>query len=109
VRLSILENRKLTSPLLVTGDARTYPHIRRVARHGRPVRLTSKEFGVLEALMPAAVCIVRAGNLLEKAWAVDAHPAPNRVRARVADLRRKPGDQQGIETLIGAGYPRVTP
>jgi DNA-binding response OmpR family regulator len=96
------------SPVLTHGDGEGLLVLdslrRRVRRDGRPVPLTAKEFGVLEALLAADGAVVSAEDLLERVWDEHADPFTNTVRVTVNRLRRKLGDPPLIETLVGAGY-----
>jgi DNA-binding response OmpR family regulator len=92
------------SPVLTHGDLVLDSLRRRVRRAGRPVPLTAKEFGVLEALLAADGAVVSAEDLLERVWDEHADPFTNTVRVTVNRLRRKLGDPPMIETLVGAGY-----
>jgi DNA-binding response OmpR family regulator len=77
---------------------------RSAARDGRDLRLTPKEFSVLEILMTASGRVVSAEELLERAWDEHANPFTNSVRVTVMTLRRKLGDPPLIDTVPGAGY-----
>ncbi len=82
---------------------------RHAATHaGTPLRLTPKEFGVLEYLMTRPGHVVSAEELLEHVWDENADPFTETVRVTVGTLRRKlgPGADGGalIETVVGRGY-----
>jgi DNA-binding response OmpR family regulator len=77
---------------------------RRATRDGRELKLTRKEFGVLEVLMAAGDRVVSSEELLEKVWDENADPFTNAVRITVMTLRRKLGEPQVIETVVGVGY-----
>jgi DNA-binding response OmpR family regulator len=68
------------------------------------VVLARKEFGVLEALMAAQGATVSSEELLERVWDDQTDPFTNVVRMTVMTLRRKLGDPQVVETVIGVGY-----
>jgi two-component system response regulator VanR len=91
-------------PVLRRGDVELDPARRRATRAGRPVELSPKEFGVLEALLAADGAAVSAEQLLERVWDEHADPFTNSVRMTVLTLRRKLGDPPVIHTLRGAGY-----
>ena len=91
-------------PVLERAGICLDPARREVARDGRAVTLSPKEFAVLEVLMRAEGRIVTAEELLEKAWDENADPFTNAVRVAVMTLRRKLGDPPVIETVPGAGY-----
>ncbi|HEY1914832.1 MAG TPA: response regulator transcription factor [Streptosporangiaceae bacterium] len=79
-----------------------------VARDGRPLDLSVKEFGVLEALLRAMPGYLTAEALLEQVWDEHADPFTNTVTVTVGRLRRKLGDPPAITTTPGVGY-RLTP
>lgn len=79
--------------------------VRRLAeRDGRLLRLTPKEFGVLEALLAADGGAVRPGDLLDLVWDHATDPESTVVKVTVHQLRRKLGDPPLIETVPGFGY-----
>src|SRR5262249_42295538 len=77
---------------------------RRVSRGGRPIALTRKEMGVLEVLLAADGGVVSAEELLERGWDENADPFTHTVTGTLAPLRRKLGNPDLIETVIGSGY-----
>ena len=83
------------------------PLRRTVTRDGRPVDLSVKEFGVLEALLRAQPAFLSAERLLEQVWDEFADPFTNTVAVTIGRLRRKLGDPPVIITTPGVGY-RVT-
>jgi two-component system response regulator VanR len=89
---------------LETAGVRLDPHRREVTRDGREIRLTRKEFAVLELLLAAEGGVVSAEHLLEKAWDEHADPFTNAVRVTIHWLRRKLGDPPVIHTEAGVGY-----
>ena len=91
-------------PVLRHGDIELDPARREVTRGGSPLRLTRKEFGVLEALMAADGATVSAEELLERVWDENVDPFTNVVRMTVMTLRRKLGEPPVLETVIGVGY-----
>jgi DNA-binding response OmpR family regulator len=83
----------------------TLDRARRTAtRDGRLLQLNRKEFGVLEALMSANGAVVSQESLLQTVWDENADPFTKTVAVTTARLRRKLGDPELIETLIGSGY-----
>lgn len=77
---------------------------RMATRDGRPLDLTSKELGVLEALLRADGRIVSAEELLEKVWDMNIDPFTAAVRVTMSKLRKKLGDPDPIRTVSGQGY-----
>jgi DNA-binding response OmpR family regulator len=90
--------------LLRAGGIELDPVRRTVTRDGRPVELSVKEFGVLEALLMASPGYLRAEDLLEQVWDEQADPFTNTVAVTLGRLRRKLGDPPVITTTPGVGY-----
>ncbi|HEU5416085.1 MAG TPA: response regulator transcription factor [Streptosporangiaceae bacterium] len=91
-------------PVLVRGDLIVDRARRQVSRAGRPVSLTRKELGVLEELLVADGAVVSAEGLLERVWDENADPFTRTVTVTLARLRRKLGEPDLIETVVGSGY-----
>ncbi|MPZ98185.1 MAG: response regulator [Dehalococcoidia bacterium] len=77
---------------------------REVYRDGRYVRLSRKQFSVLEVLMAARGGVISAEALLERAWDQHADPFSNAVRITISTLRKRLGDPWVIHTVPGVGY-----
>lgn len=90
--------------VLRTAGIELDPVRRTVTRDGRPVDLSVKEFGVLEALLQASPAFLRAEDLLEQVWDEQADPFTNTVAVTIGRLRRKLGDPPVITTTPGVGY-----
>jgi DNA-binding response OmpR family regulator len=105
-RIRALSRRSLPSrpPVLAYADVELDPARRSVTRDGTPVELARKEFGVLEALMSADGATLSSEDLLERVWDDQTDPFTNVVRMTIMTLRRKLGEPQLIETVIGVGY-----
>ncbi|WP_107654338.1 response regulator transcription factor [Nocardia suismassiliense] len=89
---------------LVLGDIDIDLPRRRVQRAGILRSLTPKEFAVLELLATRAGNVVSRSELIECCWDEMAEPASNVVDAVIAQLRRKLGPPQVIETVRGTGF-----
>ncbi|MBL7488805.1 response regulator transcription factor [Frankia sp. AgB1.9] len=78
---------------------------RRTARRGgRDLRLTNREFAVLEALMLAEGAFLSAEQLMERVWDERLDPFSNAVRVTILTLRRKLGEPPVIATAPAVGY-----
>ena len=75
-----------------------------VCRNSEPVDLTVKEFALLRYLMLHAGQVITSERLLEHVWDEHADPFTNTVRVTISNLRRKLGENQPIETVVGRGY-----
>ena len=80
-----------------------------VARHearrdGRPLALTPKQLALLRYFISHPGQVLSEGRLLTHVWDENADPATRTVRVTVMTLRRKLGEPQPIETVVGSGY-----
>ncbi len=76
-------------------------------RGGRNLKLTAKEFQLLEFLLLHPAEVVKRTQLLEKVWDLHFDPMSNVVDVHVAKLRRKltaDGEPPLIHTVRGVGY-----
>jgi DNA-binding response OmpR family regulator len=97
--------------VLVAGDLEVDPATRSVARAGRRVDLSAREFAVLEFLTRRAGRLVSRTELLEHVWDRNYEGSTNIVDVYVGYLRRKLENPYGrplIHTVRGAGY-RIDP
>ncbi|MGC4108270.1 MAG: response regulator transcription factor [Thermomicrobiales bacterium] len=91
-------------PVITVGDLVVDSARQSATRGGTILNLTRKEFGVLEEIVRANGVVVSSEELLERVWDEAADPFTNAVRITMMTLRRKLGDPQLIETVVGAGY-----
>lgn len=91
-------------PVLIRGELVVDRARRRASRNGRQLSLTRKELAVLEELLAADGAVVSAEDLLERVWDENADPFTRTVTVTVGRLRRKLGEPELIETVIGSGY-----
>ena len=96
-------------PVLTHAGLRLDPARRDAWRGDRELRLTRKEFAVLELLLRADGAVLSAEHLLEKAWDAHADPFTNAVRITISTLRRKLGDPPVLHTATGVGYYLAAP
>ena len=98
------------APPILTGPGGLWldPARRIATREGAPLDLTRKEFGVLEELLRAGGAVVSSEELLERVWDENADPFTTIVRVTVMTLRKKLGEPQVLQTVVGVGY-RLAP
>lgn len=82
--------------------------LRKITVNGEPVRLTPKEFAVLQVLMLASGKIVTQSQLLKDIWGPTHTKDTHYLRILIGRLRQKLGDdpteQTYIQTEPGVGY-----
>ncbi|MDE3132515.1 MAG: response regulator transcription factor [Acidobacteriota bacterium] len=104
-RVQALARRAPSGPAtLVRGELTLDRARRQAARAGRELSLTRKELGVLEVLLEADGAVVSAEQLLERVWDENADPFTRTVVVTLTRLRRKLGEPELIETVVGVGY-----
>lgn len=78
-----------------------------VFRGEKEIRLTRKEYMLLEYLMKNAGKVLSRGMIMEHVWDISCDPFSNTVEAHVHNLRRKiniVGEKELIKTISGRGY-----
>ena len=89
------------------ADVELNPASRIVSRAGRALRLTAREYALLEYLLRTPERVLRRGQILEHVWDDNFDPVANAVDVLVGRVRRKldpEGTSPLIHTLRGAGY-----
>jgi two-component system, OmpR family, response regulator len=92
---------------LAVGGLRLDPATRQVWRGDEEIRLSAKEFALLETLMRRPGEVLSRFQLLEHAWDYEYENRSNVVDSYIRFLRRKidrPFGTDSIETVRGAGY-----
>lgn len=92
---------------LRVGDLELDPTTRHVARAGRPIRLTAREYAILELLMRHAGQVLTREQIADRAWEMGAEHASNVVDVFVGTLRRKIDAAcpvKLVQTVRGVGY-----
>ena len=85
---------------------------REVTRDDRPVRLTAREFNLLEYLVRSPGRVYTRTQIIEHVWGYDFDPNTNLVDVYIQRLRKKIGagvEDDLIETVRGVGYRFVKP
>lgn len=106
VRLRSLARRPPAAapPVMEFADLRVDPFRREAYRAGRYLKLTRKQFAVLELLIRADGGVVSAETMLEKVWDENADPFSNAPRVTMSTLRKALGPPDLIVTVTGVGY-----
>jgi DNA-binding response OmpR family regulator len=93
--------------VLSAGDLVVDPARRRVTRDGQEVKVTSREFALLEFLMRRRGDVVSKLSIIDNVWDMSFDGDSNIVEVYVSYLRKKidlPFGRAAIETVRGAGY-----
>jgi DNA-binding response OmpR family regulator len=94
-------------PVLEVADLALDPATHRVTRAGEPVKLSSKEFGLLHFLLRRTGQVVPRRTLIEAVWGYDSSIESNTLDAFIYLLRGKvdaPPRPKLIHTMRGVGY-----
>ena len=92
---------------LIVGDLVLDPADKRVERAGQFIRLTSKEFAILEYLMRNPGRVLSKDNIISHVWNFDADVLPNNVEVFITFIRAKidkPFKKPLLHTVRGFGY-----
>ena len=102
----------LTPSTLTAGALRVDLRARQAFRGGAPIRLTSREFALLEFLVLHAGEVVGRAAIAEHVWDAPFESMSNVIDVMIQRLRRKidePGAGSLIETRRGEGYMFTAP
>lgn len=91
--------------VLTSGPLKLERETQRAWLAGREIPLSNKAFGVLAHLMSRPNVVVSREQLLDQVWGWDDPSGMRTVDVRIAEIRRKLGDEhEFIETVPGEGY-----
>jgi len=96
-----------SSDALVVGDLILDREMFLATRGKRVIKLTPKEFAILEYFMKHPGKVITRGLLLEHVWDDSADPLSNSIETHVTNIRKKidrGGRRKLIHTLPGRGY-----
>lgn len=101
--------RKTTGTILVVGDLQVDTITYQVKRGGKYIRLSSKEFALLEYLMRHKNKVITKEQIINHVWDYDADVLPNSVEVYILHLRNKidkafKAHHPLIHTVRGFGY-----
>ena len=95
---------KLDGPVFDNGALRIDPAAFSVTYDSREVRLTRKEFALLEELARNQGRVLTREVLLDRIWGMSYYGDSRTLDVHIRRLRQKLGDQKAIETITGIGY-----
>jgi DNA-binding response OmpR family regulator len=108
-RVRALQRRRLDdrTPTIVVHDLELEPSTLGVRRAGRDIRLTAREFALLELLARHPGQLFAQDRLIDALWGADFVAESNVVEVYIRSLRRKVDDGRRnglIQTVRGKGY-----
>ena len=108
-RVRALQRRRVEdrAPVISVHDLELDPSTLGVRRGGQSIRLTAREFALLELLARHPGQVFAQDRLIERLWGVDFVAESNVVEVYIRSLRRKidNGRRDGlIQTVRGSGY-----
>jgi two-component system response regulator MprA len=104
---AVLRRRQAGDDALVYGDLVLDPRSREVARAGRPVELTVREYELLLVLLRHPRQVLTREQLLRLVWGYERPPDTNVLDVHVGHLRQKleaGGEPRLLHTIRGIGY-----
>jgi DNA-binding response OmpR family regulator len=107
VRALLRRGQALKPELIELPDLTVNTRTRQVKRAGRDIRLTAKEYALLEYLARRAGEVVTRAEIAEHVWDENFDPFSNLIEVYIQRLRRKLDDDHTlklIHTLRGEGY-----
>ena len=107
VRAIVRRGGERAGNVMTSGDLRLDSASRRVNRGGQEIKLTAKEFDILEYLMQNQGRVLSRDKLSNHIWNYDYDGGSNVIDVYMYHLRRKIDrdfDEKKIQTVKGAGY-----
>ncbi len=107
VRALLRRSSESKTPILKIADLELDPMSRRVTRAGQAIRLTTKEYALLEYMMRNPGQVLSRTRIGEHVWDMNFDPESNVIDVYVSHLRNKVDkgfDPPLIHTLRGQGY-----
>jgi DNA-binding response OmpR family regulator len=106
---ALLRRKKTTlaTPRLTAGNIVLDTLTKEVWRNNEPIRITKKEFAILEYFMRNPNVAITRTMIEHHVWSMDSSRNPNLVEVYISKLRAKfeiPGQENIIETVLGVGY-----
>ncbi|NJO67338.1 MAG: response regulator transcription factor, partial [Leptolyngbyaceae cyanobacterium RM1_405_57] len=97
-----------SSPGMQWGSLRLNPSTYEVQYGDRPLRLTPKEFSILELLARNGRRVLSRAAVIEHIWSLQEPPEEDTVKTHIKSLRQKlrasGAPEDLIETVHGLGY-----
>ncbi|WP_416236228.1 response regulator transcription factor [Spirulina sp. CCNP1310] len=108
IRALLRRGSNVMPPILEWGGLRLNPSTFEVSYDHQFLRLTPKEFSLLELLLRSNRRVLSRSVILENLWKTESSPDEHAVKVHIRSLRQKlktaGADEDFIETVYGIGY-----
>jgi DNA-binding response OmpR family regulator len=108
IRALLRRGSSVLSPILEWGDLHLDPATYEVSYHDNTLRLTPKEYKLLELLLRNGRRILSRNTIIERLWSFENPPEEGTVKTHIKSLRKKlkvvGAPTNLIETVHGIGY-----
>lgn len=107
IRALLRRPKQAMDEILQVADLTLNPALKQVQRAGQEIKLTSKEYALLEYLMRNQGVVLSKEKIIEHVWDFDSDVLPNNVEIFIMFLRKKvdrPFGKKLIFTVSGFGY-----
>lgn len=108
IRALLRRGKTVSTPILQWGELTLDPSSYEVHYTKQPLRLTPKEFALLEILLRNGKRVMNRATLIEHAWSWQDSPEEETIRTYIKSLRAKlraaGAPKDFIETVHGLGY-----
>lgn len=108
IRALLRRGNSVSPPILEWGSLHLDPSAYEVTYEDKPLRLTPKEYSLLELLLRNSRRVLSRSIIIENLWSLKDPPEEDTIKAHIKSLRQKfkvvgaPNDL--IETVHGVGY-----
>lgn len=107
-RYAMLGSLQIKETQLVTGGLSLDTDTKEVTVDGEPVKLTAREYGILEFLMKNTGKVLSSAQIYEAVWNEPAYSIERTVTVHIKNIRSKieinPKDPQYLKVVYGLGY-----
>ncbi len=108
IRALLRRGQSALPPKISWGELKLDPSLCEVAWQDRPMKLTPKEYNLMELLLRNPQRIYSSSALIDHLWSLDSPPSEDSIRSHVKGLRQKLKSagvtEDPIETVYGVGY-----
>ncbi len=108
IRALLRRGQSALPPKICWGSLKLDPSLCEVAWRDKPLKLTPKEYNLMELLLRNPQRIYSSSALIDHLWSLDSPPSEDTIRSHVKGLRQKLKSagvtDDPIETVYGIGY-----